>query len=158
MCLLHLFLSGFRTLKGRAVVKMTVILVVLSKAGNYWQAERQLDFQVVDFVQTTTLCTLALVYIRGICHLLNYSQRHKSRDSWASMITRGAQKFQVDILHFFCNLMSRNYFTAELRFPFRNFLFQLLCMQTHWSGFPLIFCIGSLYSHINNKTGRKEMG
>lgn len=39
------------------------------------------------------------------------------------MINWGAQKFQVDILQLFCNLMSRNDFTAELRFPFRDTVF-----------------------------------
>ena len=35
LCLLDLFLSGCRRMEGRTVVKMTVILVGLSKAGNY---------------------------------------------------------------------------------------------------------------------------
>jgi hypothetical protein len=72
VCSLDLFVWSCRKLEGRAVVKMTGIIVGLSKARNYWRAERLLDFQVVDFVQTTMLCALALAYVRGICQLLNY--------------------------------------------------------------------------------------
>ena len=62
------FVLGCRTLEGGGgCFKMTVLLLGLSKAGNYRRAERLLDFQAVDFVQTTKVCTLAWAYVRGIC-------------------------------------------------------------------------------------------